>query len=58
VQVRLDCCTVMVSDASPAYPAMTGSYDLHVADARATMHSALAQRATLEMAVADMPYAA
>jgi uncharacterized glyoxalase superfamily protein PhnB len=48
----------MVSDASPAYPAMTGSYDLHVADARATMHSALAQRATLEMVVADMPYAA
>jgi len=56
VQVTLDRSTVMVSEASLAYPAMTGSYYLYVVDARATMRSALAQGATLEMAVADMPY--
>ena len=56
VQVMLDGTTVMVSEASPAYPAMRGSYYLYVADARATMDRALAQGATLEMAVADMPY--
>jgi glutathione S-transferase/uncharacterized glyoxalase superfamily protein PhnB len=56
VQVRLQGSTVMVSEASLAYPAMCGSYYLYVADAPSTMRSALAHGATLEMAVADMPY--
>jgi glutathione S-transferase/uncharacterized glyoxalase superfamily protein PhnB len=56
VQVRLHGSTVMVSEASLAYPAMSGAYYLYVADARATMRSALAHGATLEMEVGDMPY--
>ena len=56
VQVGLHGSTVMVSEASLAYPAMRSSYYLYVADAQATMRSALAHGATLEMEVADMPY--
>jgi len=55
-QVRIGTSTVMVSEASPAYPPMTGSYYLYVEDAHATMAAALASGATLEMAVQDMPY--
>jgi len=56
VQVALHGSTVMVSEASLAYPAMRSSYYLYVADAQATMRSALAHGASLEMEVADMPY--
>ncbi len=55
-QVRLGTSTVMVSESSPAYPPMTGSYYLYVEDADAAMDRALAHGATPEMAVADMPY--
>ena len=55
-QVRLGTSTVMVSEASTAYPAMPASYYLYVADADAAMRQAAAQGATVEMAVADMPY--
>jgi len=56
VQVALHGSTVMVSEASLAYPAMSSSYYLYVVDAQATMRSALAHGATLEMEVGDMPY--
>ena len=55
-QVRLGISTVMVSEASDAYPAMAASYYLYVEDAHAAMQRALANSARLEMAVADMPY--
>ncbi|MBK7617541.1 MAG: VOC family protein [Burkholderiales bacterium] len=55
-QVQLGNATVMVSEASPAYPAMQAAYYLYVADADASMALALAHGARLEMAVADMPY--
>ena len=56
VQVRLGTSTVMVSEASTAYPAMVGSYYLYVADADDAMATAIAHGATSVMAVADMPY--
>ena len=55
-QVRIGRSTVMVSEASTRYPAMPGSYYLFVEDAQASVTRALARGATLEMAVADMPY--
>lgn len=55
-QVRLGDSTVMLSEASPAFPAMPGSYYLYVEDADAAMARALAAGASLVMAVADMPY--
>ena len=55
-RVRLGTSTVMVSEASPHYPAMAGSYYLYVEDAPAAMARALAHGARLEMEVADMPY--
>jgi PhnB protein len=55
-QVRLGTSTVMVSEASERYPPMPASYYLYVADADAALARALAHGATLEMAVADMPY--
>ncbi len=56
VQVRLGDSTVMVSEATPAYPAMRAAYYLYVEDADASMALALANGARLEMAVGDMPY--
>ena len=56
VQVRLGDSTVMVSEATPAYPAMRAAYYLYVEDADASMALALANGASLEMAVGDMPY--
>lgn len=56
VQVRLGDSTVMVSESSAAYPAMRASYYLYVEDADASMALALANGASLEMAVGDMPY--
>jgi len=55
-QVRIGGSTVMVGEASPAYPPMPASYYLYVADADATMACALAAGGALEMAVQDMPY--
>lgn len=55
-QIRLGTSTVMVSEASEKYPPMPSSYYLYVEDAHAAMAQALAHGATLEMAVADMPY--
>lgn len=55
-QVRLGSSTVMVSQASAAYPAMPTSMYLYVADADAAMARALAAGARQVMAVADMPY--
>ena len=56
VQVRIGTTTLMASEGSAAYPAMPASYYLYVEDADASMTRALAHGATLEMAVADMPY--
>ena len=55
-QVRLGTSTVMVSEATEAYPAMAGAYYLYVENADAAVERALAHGAELEMAVADMPY--
>ncbi len=56
VQVRLGPATIMVSEASAAYPPMPCSCYLYVKNADASMRRALAAGATLEMEVADMPY--
>lgn len=56
VQVRLGTSTVMVSEAAQKYPPMAAAYYLYVEDADAAMRRALQHGATLEMAVADMPY--
>ena len=56
VQVRLGTSTVMVSEASTAFPAMASAYYLYVADADASMERALAAGATPVMDVDDMPY--
>ena len=55
-QVRLGTSTVMVSEGSPAFPAMPASYYFYVEDADAAMSRAVAAGATVIMAVADMPY--
>ena len=54
VQVVLGTATVMVSESSPKYPPMPASYYLYVEDANASMSSAIANGATVEMEVADM----
>jgi PhnB protein len=56
VQVRLGTATVMVSEATPAYPAMASACYLYVDDADLAMQGALAHGASLDMAVANMPY--
>lgn len=56
VQVRIGTSTVMVSEATERYPAMAAAFYLYVADADAAMKRALDCGASLEMAVADMPY--
>lgn len=55
-QVRLGTSTVMVSEASAAYPAMPASYYLYVDDADAAMVRAIAAGAEMIMDVADKPY--
>ncbi|MBI3524868.1 MAG: VOC family protein [Betaproteobacteria bacterium] len=55
-QVRIGATTVMISEASTAYPPMPAAYYLYVEDAQAAMNKALAHGATLEMEVSDMPY--
>lgn len=56
VQVRLGSSTVMVSEATERYPAMPAAFYLYVSNADAAMTQALVSGASLEMAVADMPY--
>lgn len=55
-QVRIGNATIMVSEASGAYPAMPASYYLYVDDADAAMARAIAGGATEIMPVDDMPY--
>jgi PhnB protein len=55
-QVRLGTSTVMVSQATPSFPAMPMSVYLFVDDANASMSRALAAGANKVMDVADMPY--
>jgi PhnB protein len=55
-QVRLGTSTVMVSEASAAFPAMTGSYYLYVEDADEAMRKAVGAGAESIMPVGDMPY--
>jgi len=55
-QLRIGDVMLMISEASAGYPAMPASYYLYVDDADAVMARALAAGATLEMAVANMPY--
>ena len=56
VRVRIGDSTVMVSEASAAFPAMCGSYYLYVDDADAAVAQACHHGASLVMAVDDMPY--
>lgn len=56
VQVRLGSSTVMVSEATERYPAMPAAFYLYVSNADAAMTQAMVSGASLEMAVADMPY--
>lgn len=56
VQVRLGTSTVMVSEASEHYKPMASAFYLYVENAHESMHRALANGATMEMEVADMPY--
>jgi PhnB protein len=55
-QVRLDTSTVMVSEASAAFPAMPTSCYLYVENADEAMTRAIAAGGTKIMEVADMPY--
>ena len=55
-QVRLGTSTVMLSEASAAFPAMPTSYYLYVENADAAMARAVAAGGTKIMDVANMPY--
>lgn len=55
-QVRIGTSTVMVSEASAAFPAMPASYYLYVSDADQAMSQAIAAGAKEIMPVGDMPY--
>jgi PhnB protein len=55
-QVRLGTSTVMLSEASAAFPAMPASYYLYVENADAAMARAMAAGGTRIMEVANMPY--
>lgn len=55
-QVRVGTSTIMVSEASSAFPAMPSSHYLYVADADAAMEAAMAAGAIKIMDVANMPY--
>lgn len=55
-QIRLGTSTVMVSEASEAFPAMPASYYLYVEDADASVERAVKAGAELIMPVSDMPY--
>jgi len=55
-QVQLGTSTVMISEASTAFPAMPASYYLYVENADQAMSRALAAGGTKVMDVANMPY--
>ena len=55
-QVRLGASTVMVSEATTAFPAMSASYYLYVENADAAMQKAIGAGASSVMDVANMPY--
>ena len=55
-QVRIGTSTLMISEAREPFPPMAASYYLYVEDADSTVKKALAQGATLQMEVRDMPY--
>ena len=55
-QVRLGTSTVMVSEASQQYPAMSASYYLYVENADEAMARAVRAGAVAVLAVGDMPY--
>jgi PhnB protein len=55
-QLHLGDSSLMVSEASDDYPAMPAAFYMYVENSDASMASALAAGADLEMAVADMPY--
>jgi PhnB protein len=56
VQVKIGDSTLMISEATDRYPAMCSAFYLYVENAEASMAQAIAHGASLEMAVADMPY--
>lgn len=56
VQVKIGTSTVMVSEATERYPAMSSAFYLYVSDADAVMKRALECGASIEMEVRDMPY--
>lgn len=55
-QIRFTDSTIMLSDATAEYPASRISLYFYVENADAAVAQALAHGASLEMAVADMPY--
>lgn len=55
-QIQIGTSAVMVSEATPAYPAMASAYYLYVENADVAMARALAAGALKVMDVADMPY--
>ncbi|MDI1296574.1 MAG: VOC family protein [bacterium] len=55
-QMRFDTATIMVSEASPPFPASVAAFYLYVADADTAMDKAVLAGAEPIMAVADMPY--
>ena len=55
-QVQLGTSTVMVSEASPTFPAMPSAYYLYVGNADEAMIRATSAGASTIMKVADMPY--
>jgi PhnB protein len=55
-QVRIGNSTIMVSEASAAFPAMPASYYLYVENADNAMAKAIAAGASKIMDVSDMPY--
>lgn len=55
-QLRFSTTTIMISEASAAFPATRASYYLYVDDADAAMARALKAGAESIMDVADMPY--
>lgn len=56
VQVKVGNSTVMVSEATSRYKAMSSAFYLYVENADESVARALENGATLEMEVADMPY--
>lgn len=55
-QISFSGTMIMLSEASPDYPASRAAHYLYVADADASMERAVAAGATEILAVADMPY--